>query len=60
MTTYQVKVAVDPTWIEQFNTKGMKLCFASCVESSGTPRFKVVSYADSMSFSRDGEMFADT
>ena len=60
MATYQLKVAIDKAWIEKFNTKGMKLCFASCVESSGESNFNVVSYADSMHFlERDEELSAD-
>ena len=46
MATYSVKVAVDSAWIAQFNKNGMKLCFASCVESGSSSNFNIVAYAD--------------
>lgn len=47
MSTYKLTINVDSAWIQQFNEGGMKLCFASAVESGGGTKYNVVAFADS-------------
>ncbi|KAI0127171.1 hypothetical protein BJ170DRAFT_364547 [Xylariales sp. AK1849] len=49
MVSYKLVAHIHSEWIANFNAKGMKFCFATCVESGGSPQFNVVSYADTVS-----------
>ncbi|KAK3319433.1 hypothetical protein B0H66DRAFT_624249 [Apodospora peruviana] len=45
MTKYTLTVHISQNWIQQFNDRGWKLCFATAVETGGRANYNVVAFA---------------